>query len=70
VTPVEIVLICGTVVVLLGYGGLILAPAWGSYGRVWEKLAASFLSMFMLVTLVTLGVALGLLVVWSWASFA
>jgi hypothetical protein len=70
VTPVEIALLLGAVVVLLGYGGFILAPAWASYGRIWEKLAAGFLSVFMLVTLVAMGVALGLAIVWSWATYA
>jgi hypothetical protein len=70
VTPVEIALILGSVVIVVGYGGFILAPAWASYGRIWEKLAASFLSVFMLVTLVAVGVGLGLAIVWSWATFA
>ena len=30
------------------YAGLILMPAWRCYGRVWEKLAASFLTLFIL----------------------
>ena len=37
--------------------GLILVPALGSYGRAWEKAAASFLSLFVLVALVLIGVA-------------
>lgn len=69
-TPIEIAVALGAVVVLAGWGGFILAPAWGSYGRIWEKLAASFLSVFMLVSLVALGVAVGLVVFWSYASFA
>jgi len=69
-SSIEIALLLGGLVVLAGYGGLILAPAWNSYGRVWEKLAASFLSLFMLVTLVALGVAVGLVVFWSYAGLA
>ncbi|MGI8595712.1 MAG: hypothetical protein ACR2LY_00265 [Thermoleophilaceae bacterium] len=69
-SSIEIALLLGGLVVLAGYGGLILAPAWTSYGRVWEKLAASFLSLFMLVTLVALGVAVGLVVFWSYARLA
>ena len=37
------------------YAGLILMPAWRCYGRVWEKLAASFLTLFILATLLGIG---------------
>ncbi len=47
---------------------LILVPSLGSYGRAWEKAAASFLSLFVLVALVLIGVATGLLVVYYWSD--
>ena len=46
-------------VTLVAYAVFILVPAWGSYGRLWEKIAASFLSLFILVALVGVGVGLG-----------
>jgi hypothetical protein len=46
--------------------GLILVPALSAYGRTWEKFAAGFLSLFVLVALVLLGVALGLFVFYEW----
>jgi O-antigen ligase len=49
---------------LVAFVGLILVPALGSYGRAWEKAAASFLSLFVLVALVLVGVALGLAIVY------
>ncbi len=51
---------------LLAFGGLILAPALGSYGRTWEKFAAAFLSLFVLAALVLAGLAIGLLVFYEW----
>ena len=45
---------------LVAFVGLILVPAVSSFGRVWEKAAASALSIVVLVALVLLGVALGL----------
>ena len=48
---------------LAAFIGLILAPAIGSYGRAWEKVAASFMSLFVLVALVLIGVAVGLVIV-------
>ncbi len=42
---------------------LILAPALSSYGRVWEKIAAGFLSLFVLLVLVSIGIGVGVLIV-------
>ena len=47
---------------LLAFVGLILVPALSSFGRVWEKAAASFLSLFVLVALILIGIALGLVI--------
>ena len=37
----------------------IVAPAWGSYGRLWERIAASFLSIYIGATLLGIGIARG-----------
>jgi hypothetical protein len=46
--------------------GLILVPALGSYGRVWEKLVAGFLSLFVLAALVLIGLLIGVVVFLNW----
>ncbi len=69
VSPLQIALAVGGVITLIAYVVLILVPAWSSYGRVWEKLAASFLTLFILVSLVGVGAAMGLAVVWSYDRF-
>ena len=51
---------------LLAFGALILVPALGAYGRTWEKATAVVLSVFVLVALVTLGVGIGVLIVYYW----
>jgi hypothetical protein len=51
---------------LAAFAVLILAPALGSYGRTWEKVAASVVSFFLLVALITLGVAAGVAIVYFW----
>ncbi len=51
---------------LLAFGALILAPALGSYGRTWEKATAVALSVFVLVALILLGIAIGVLIVYFW----
>ena len=53
-----------------GYLAFILAPAVGAYGRVWERIAAGFLTLYILGTLLGIGAALGLAVVWSYDRYA
>jgi hypothetical protein len=54
----------------MAWAVFILAPAWTSYGRLWERVAASFLSLFILATLLGIGVVIGLGVVWMFTSNA
>jgi hypothetical protein len=49
---------------VVAFVGLILVPAIGSYGRIWEKAAAGFLSLFVLAVLVLVGVAIGVAIVY------
>jgi hypothetical protein len=49
---------------LAAFVGLILVPALGSYGRLWEKAAAGFLSLFVLAALILTGIVIGLAVVY------
>jgi cell division protein FtsW (lipid II flippase) len=48
---------------LVAFVTLILSPALSAHGRIWEKAAAGFLSIFVLATLLVVGVVVGLLVV-------
>jgi len=54
----------------MAWAVFILAPAWTSYGRMWERVAASFLTIFILATLLGIGVVVGLVVVWAFTSNA
>jgi hypothetical protein len=47
---------------------LILSPALSAYGRIWEKAAAGFLSLFVLAALVLGGVVIGLAVVYYYTD--
>ena len=51
-------------VTLVAFVGLILVPAIGSYGRLWEKAVAGALSLIVLVALVLTGVVIGLAIVY------
>ena len=57
-------------VALVAYALLVFVPAWTSYGRVWEKVAASFLTIFMLAALLGIGAAVGFAIVWSYDRWA
>ncbi len=57
---------CAAVFSLALFVGLILAPAWSAYSRIWERVAASVLSLYVLAVLVGIGVAGGLAVVYFW----
>lgn len=52
------------VICLLVFVTLILSPALSAYGRIWEKAAAGFLSLFVLAALVIGGVVVGLVIVY------
>jgi hypothetical protein len=49
---------------------LLVAPAWRCYGRLWEKLAATFLTLFVLATMLGIGTGIGLAVVWTYDQYA
>jgi O-antigen ligase len=51
---------------LIAYVALILVPAWCAYSRIWERLAASFLTLYVLAGFVIAGAAGGAAIVWFW----
>ena len=69
-STVQITLAVAAGVVGAGYLSLIVAPAWQCYGRTWEKLAAGFLTLFMLATLLGIGAGIGLAIVWTYDQYA
>lgn len=69
-TATEVALALAAGVIGAGYIALILVPAWECYGRLWERVAASFLTLFILATLLGIGAAIGLAVVWSYDQYA
>jgi hypothetical protein len=57
---------CAGVFSLAIYGAWVLVPAWGAYSRAWERVAAAFLSLYVLLTFVAIGVGIGAAVIWFW----
>jgi len=68
-TTVELALALSAGVVGAGYIAFILAPAWDAYGRLWEKVSAGFLTLYMLAALLGLGATVGLLIVWFYDRY-
>lgn len=50
----------GAGVVLIAFVILIAYPAWNSYGRMWERFSALFLSLYVLIAMLGLGSLIGL----------
>jgi hypothetical protein len=69
-TPTQISLGLAGAVTLVAYAAFILVPAWASYGRLWEKVAAGFLSLFILAALVGVGIGIGAGVVYLYVKGA
>jgi len=62
----DLVAVCAGTFGLALYAGLILVPAWTSYTRLWERVAATVLSLYVLAVLVGVGVAAALAAVYFW----
>jgi hypothetical protein len=69
-TPTEIVLALAAGVTGAGYVAFVLLPAWEAYGRLWEKAAAAFLTLFTLASLLGVGAAIGLAIVYTYDQYA
>ena len=59
-----------SVVSLIAFAIFIAAPAWASYGRLWERVAASFLSIYIGAALLGVGVAVGVGVIAAYLKIA
>ena len=69
-TTTELAIAMAAGIVGAGYIAFILIPAMAAYRRLWEKVTAALLTLFMLATLLGMGGALGLAVVWSYDRYA
>ena len=65
----ELVIALAGALVFACWLALFLVPAIRCYGRVWEKFAAGFLTLYVLGTLLGIGAAIGLAVVWTYDQY-
>ncbi|HEY5197647.1 MAG TPA: hypothetical protein VIJ51_11550 [Solirubrobacteraceae bacterium] len=61
--------VCG-VLGLAAFVGLILVPAWSSYGRLWQRFTAAFLSLYVLAALLGIGLLGAGGVLWLYDRFS
>lgn len=66
----EIAIAVAAGIVGAGYIAFILMPAVKAYGRIWERVAAGFLTLYILGVMVGGGAGLGLFIVWSYDRYA
>lgn len=69
-SPLEVSLGLAGLITVICWVVFIVAPAWASYGRAWERIAASTLTVFILASLLMVGVLLGAAVVWTYDTWA
>jgi len=62
----DLVAVCAGVFGVALFVGLILTPAWTSYSRLWERVAAGILSLYVLAVFVGVGVLGAIVVVYNW----
>ena len=60
---------CAGVFSLAAFTAWVLVPAWSAYSRAWERVAALFLSLYVLAAFVGTGIAVGAAVIYFWDRF-
>ena len=51
---------------LAAWAAFILMPAWTAYSRIWERILATILSLYVLAAFVLVGALLGAAALWYW----
>lgn len=60
---IYLVAVCCGVAALGAFVGLVMIPAVSAYSRPWERVAAAFLSLYVLAACIVVGVLVG---AWIW----
>ena len=55
---------------LAAWIGLFVVPAWLSYSRLWQRFAATFLTLYVLAALLVIGALGGALIAYYWDRLA
>ena len=49
---------------VIAWAALVLVPAWTSFSRVWERIVATILSLYILAAFALAGTGLGAAILW------
>jgi hypothetical protein len=60
----ELVAVCAGTFGFALYAGLILVPAWTAYTRLWQRVAATVLTLYVLAVIVGVGIGAALAAVY------
>ena len=61
---------CAAVFSLAAYGAWVVVPAWTAYTRAWQRVAALFLSLYVLLAFIGAGMVAGVGVIFAWDRFS
>ena len=57
---------CAGVFSFTAYVAFVAVPAWNAYSRVWQRVAAVFMSIYVLAAMVGVGILVGALITLNW----
>jgi hypothetical protein len=59
---------CAGVFSFAAYVAFVAVPAWAAYDRIWQRVAAVFLSLYVLIAMIGVGMLVGALVTLNWGQ--
>ncbi|MEI6663166.1 MAG: hypothetical protein WCL20_02540 [Actinomycetes bacterium] len=62
----QVVVAAAVIIGLAAFLYLVAVPAMSAKDRLWERFATGFLSLYVLLVLVGIGVAAGVAIIWLW----
>ena len=65
----QLVAVCAGVIGLTAFVGLVLVPVVGAYERIWERIVAGLLSLWVLGAFVGVGILAGGAVIYLWPRY-
>ena len=57
---------CAGVLSVAAWVAWVLVPAWSAYSRMWERVLATILSVYVLAAMLLTGAGLGAAILWYW----
>ena len=65
-SAIYVIAACAGVLSVVAWVACVLVPAWTAYSRLWERLLATVLSVYVLGAMLLTGAGLGAAILWYW----